>query len=234
MKHAIRDWIAFWNSENSIYVNARHRDVHYAAIADALAMYVPHRDAIVLDYGCGEALHAERVAARCKELILCEAAPAVRAQVAARFRDHSKITVRSPEEVLALPDASLDCIAMVSVAQYLSPEMLDSLLRQFRRLLRPQGMLVLGDIVPSGTSPLPDALALLRFAAENGFVTAALGGLARTAFSDYSKLRMSLGLSTYDAPAILAKLAAAGFAGERRPVNVGHNQRRMTFVGRPA
>ncbi|MEA2923566.1 MAG: hypothetical protein QOD25_688, partial [Alphaproteobacteria bacterium] len=22
------DWIAFWDSEHSIYVNARHRDVH--------------------------------------------------------------------------------------------------------------------------------------------------------------------------------------------------------------
>ena len=35
------DWITFWNSANSIYVNARHRDVHYRTIADDLAAYVP-------------------------------------------------------------------------------------------------------------------------------------------------------------------------------------------------
>ena len=29
------DWIAFWDSEHSIYVNARHRDVHYRTIAMA-------------------------------------------------------------------------------------------------------------------------------------------------------------------------------------------------------
>ena len=30
------DWIAFWDSEHSIYVNARHRDVHYRTIAQDL------------------------------------------------------------------------------------------------------------------------------------------------------------------------------------------------------
>jgi hypothetical protein len=31
----------------------------------------------------------------------------------------------------------------------------------------------------------------------------------------------------------LAKLAAAGFAGERAARNIGHNQGRMTFLARP-
>jgi hypothetical protein len=28
------DWISFWNSDHPIYVNARHRDVHYRGIAE--------------------------------------------------------------------------------------------------------------------------------------------------------------------------------------------------------
>jgi hypothetical protein len=52
------DWIAFWDSEHSIYVNARHRDVHYRRIAQDICAYVP-AGAAVLDYGCGEALHAD-------------------------------------------------------------------------------------------------------------------------------------------------------------------------------
>ncbi|HEX2215858.1 MAG TPA: hypothetical protein VHG27_04070, partial [Xanthobacteraceae bacterium] len=36
----MRAWIAFWNSENSIYVNARHRDVHYRLIAEHIAHFV--------------------------------------------------------------------------------------------------------------------------------------------------------------------------------------------------
>ena len=67
------DWISFWNSDHPIYVNARHRDVHYRGIADDVAAYVPP-GATVLDYGCGEALHAELIAAKAGRLILCEAA----------------------------------------------------------------------------------------------------------------------------------------------------------------
>ena len=35
------DWISFWNSDHPIYVNARHRDVHYRGIADDVSRYVP-------------------------------------------------------------------------------------------------------------------------------------------------------------------------------------------------
>ena len=63
------DWIAFWNSEHSIYVNARHRDVHYRTIAQDIRAVLPD-GARVLDYGCGEALHADLVAAPARWLIL--------------------------------------------------------------------------------------------------------------------------------------------------------------------
>src|SRR5258708_1956319 len=58
----MKDWVAYYDSDHSIYVNARHRNVHYARLAEAIASYVPSRAAAVLDYGCGEALHADRVA----------------------------------------------------------------------------------------------------------------------------------------------------------------------------
>ena len=58
------DWIAFWDSEHSIYVNARHRDVHYRRIAQDIRAHLP-AGAAVLDYGCGEALHADLVADVC-------------------------------------------------------------------------------------------------------------------------------------------------------------------------
>ena len=59
----MRDWISFWDSHHSIYVNARHFDVHYRTIADMIVRHLPSPDAVVLDFGCGEALHADRVAA---------------------------------------------------------------------------------------------------------------------------------------------------------------------------
>ena len=78
------------------------------------------------------------------------------------------------------------------------------------------------------------ALSLLRFGAANGFFWAAVGGLMRIFVSDYLRLKKTVGLSHYDEAAMLAKLKAAGFAAQRAPRNIGHNQRRMTFLARPA
>ena len=226
------DWISFWNSDHPIYVNAHHRDVHYRGIADDLSGHVTP-GAAVLDYGCGEAVHADRVAAKAGRLILCEAAPNVREHLATRFSSANNIEVKSPEQLAALPAGSLDLIVMHSVAQYLSQQEADALFAQFKLWLKPDGLFVLGDVIPPHVSPITDAVALLRFAAANGFLIAACIGLLRTTFSDYPKLRAKLGLTLYEEVAMGRKLEAAGFRVERARKNIGHSQARMTFLARP-
>src|SRR3982074_2303613 len=103
------DWVAFWDSDHSIYVNARHRDVHYRTIAQDICAHVPS-NAAVLDYGWGEALHADIVAATARRLILCEAAPMVRGALAERFAGNAGIEVRAPDELAALPAGSPDVV----------------------------------------------------------------------------------------------------------------------------
>jgi len=230
----MRDWIAFWDSNHSIYVNAQHFDVHYRTIADFIAGHVPSPSATVLDYGCGEALHADRVAAAAGRLILGEAAAKVRAALTARFKDNAKIEVRSPEEIATRPDGSIDLAVMISVVQYLDAQEFDAVLALFRRLLKPNGLLIIGDVVPPAVSPMGDTVALLRYGAANGFLGAALWGLVRTIFSPYSRLRSKLGLSLYSEAQMLQKLAAAGFAAARARANVGPNPARMTFLARRA
>jgi SAM-dependent methyltransferase len=227
------EWIAFWDSDHSIYVNARHKDVHYHAIAQDVLAYV-RPGARVLDYGCGEALHADLIATRARRLVLCDAAPTLRATLADRFAGRANIAVLAPEEVEALPADSFDVVVMHSVAQYLTPQELDGLLALFRRLSAPAGIILIGDVVPPHVSAITDATALLRFAAANGFLGAALAGLMRTLASDYWRLRSKLGLTRYEESAMIAKLAAAALSARRAPANIGHNQARMTFVARPA
>ncbi|MEA2946418.1 MAG: hypothetical protein QOI40_1748, partial [Alphaproteobacteria bacterium] len=226
------DWVAFWDSQHSIYVNARHRDVHYRTIAQDIAAHVTS-GASVLDYGCGEALHADLVAAPARRVILCEAAPMVRAALAERYAGHAKIEVRSPDEIAALPAGSVDVVVLHSVAQYLTSEELDQTLARFHRLLADNGLLILGDVIPPGVSALTDATALIRFASANGFLGAALVGLARTVLSDYWRLRSQLGLTRYGEAAIVQKLGSAGFSARRASANIGHNPARMTFLARP-
>jgi SAM-dependent methyltransferase len=227
------DWIAFWNSNHSIYVNDRHRDVHYRAIADDIAAYVPFPGATVVDFGCGEALHADRIADVAGRLILVDAADKVRAGLAARFKDDARIELRSPQQLTECSDRSVDLVVMNSVAQYLNSSELSALLVLFHRLLRPDGLLVIGDVVPPNLSPATDALALLEFAVRGGFFGAAIVGLVRTITSDYRKLRTTVGLAHYEEQAMIGRLEAAGFAAKRAVVNIGHNQARMTFLARP-
>ncbi|HXW24122.1 MAG TPA: methyltransferase domain-containing protein, partial [Xanthobacteraceae bacterium] len=182
----MRDWVSFWDSDHSIYVNARHFDVHYRTIADMIVRHVPSPDASVLDFGSGEALHADRVAAACRRLVLVDAAPKVRAGLLARFNGHPAIEVRAPGELAEFPDRSIDLAVMHSVAQYVSSSQFSALLVLFRRLLRPGGLLLIGDVVPPQVSALTDAVALLRYGAANGFLFAAIRGLYRTAMSDYT------------------------------------------------
>lgn len=227
------DWITFFDSDHAIYVNARHKEVHAQITGDGMLAYIADGEH-VLDYGCGEAAYAERVAERVGRLFLCEAAPNLRERLSLRVARNEKISVLTPEQASALPDHSLDVVILHSVSQYLSPYLTDDLFLLFRRLLRPTGRLVVGDVVQPGTPAWKDALALLRFGARDGFFIAAVIGLFRTAFSDYSRLRKDAGLTRYSEQQMLDKLTAAGFSPRRAPTNIGHLQTRMTFVATPA
>lgn len=225
-------WREFWNADTPIYVNDRHKSVHYQRIASDIEKLLPGQGAHVVDYGCGEALAAGRVAARCGHLYLCDGAEVVRDRLRQRLAAIANVTILSPEEFDAVPDRSIDVIVVNSVVQYLSKDQLADCLAQWHRKLEPSGRLVIADVIPHAIGPLTDAAALLRFAAANGFLFAALAGLVRTFFSDYRRVRAQLGLAHYSEAELLTVLRDAGFAAERMSWNFGHNSARMAFEAR--
>lgn len=226
------EWIDYYDSTHTIYASKRHRDLHFEIIARDIIGYIPSRDAVVLDYSCGEALSAAKVAEACGMLILAEPAPGVRGRLIARFAPNTKIRVRSLDDVRKMHETSIDLVVMNSVAQYMTPQELDSALAVIKRLLKPTGRLVLGDILRPEVGMGRDVVALLRFAAKHGFLKDALIGLASTALSDYRQLRAKVGLTRYREDEIIEKLVAAGFSASRAPRNIGHNPWRMTFLAR--
>jgi SAM-dependent methyltransferase len=227
----MKSWLDFWNTENPIYANDRHKVLHYQRIAKDISTLISDRDSIVLDYGSGEALCADLVANHCTRLFLCDGAPNVREKLTAQFAENRKISVQSPEDVAKLSDNSLDLIVMHSMAQYLDLSTFEDLLKTLSEKLKPGGRLVLGDILPKDLSPITDAKALLAFGASGGFLIAAFSGLVRTALSDYRKIREQLGLATYDEAEIIALLEKHGLTARRLEHNPGHNQARMAFAG---
>jgi len=228
------DWIDYYDSTHTIYASKRHRDLHFQIIAKDIIGYIPSKDAVVLDYACGEALAAAKVADACSTLFLVEPAPGVRGRLISRFAPNTKIRVRSLDELKNMAEKSIDLVVMNSVAQYLTPGELDSAFAVVRRLVKPAGRLVLGDILRPNVGMPADVIALLRFAGRHGFLKDALYGLLSTALSDYRELRSRLGLQRYSEADMIAKLAKAGFSASRAPVNIGHNPWRMTFVARHA
>jgi ubiquinone/menaquinone biosynthesis C-methylase UbiE len=228
------DWIDYYDSTHTIYASKRHRDLHFEVIARDIIGYVSSPDSVVLDYSCGEALSASKVADACGMLILAEPAPGVRGRLIARFAPNTKIRVRSLEDVRKMHEKSIDLVVMNSVAQYMTPAELDAALATIKRLLKPAGRLVLGDILRPEVGMLTDVTALLRFAAANGFLKDALIGLLSTLLSDYRQLRSKVGLQRYSEEEITAKLAAAGLTASRAHQNIGHNPWRMTLVARHA
>jgi ubiquinone/menaquinone biosynthesis C-methylase UbiE len=226
------DWIDYYDSTHTIYASKRHRDLHFEVIASDIIGYISSPEATVLDYACGEALSAAKVADACGKLILAEPAPGVRGRLIARFAPNMKIRVRSLDDLRKMQEKSVDLAVMNSVAQYMTLDEFDAALAVVRRLLKPSGRLVLGDILRPEVGMLRDVFALLRFAAAHGFLKDALIGLISTALSDYRQLRSRVGLQRYSEAEIVAKLARAGFTASRAHFNIGHNPWRMTFVAR--
>ena len=226
------EWIDYYDSTHTIYASKLHRDLHFQIIARDIIGYISSPDAIVLDYACGEALSAAKVADACAKLYLAEPAPGVRGRLIARFAPNTKIRVRSLDDLRNMDEKSIDLVIMNSVAQYMTQEELDSAFMVIRRLLQPSGRLVVGDILRPEVGMGRDVLALLKFASSHGFLTDALYGLASTALSDYRQLRTRVGLQRYSESEMIAKLGRAGFTASRAENNIGHNPWRMTFVAR--
>jgi ubiquinone/menaquinone biosynthesis C-methylase UbiE len=226
------DWIDYYDSTHTIYASRLHRDLHFQVVARDIIGYISSSDAVVLDYSCGEALSAARVAEACGKLYLAEPAPGVRGRLIARFAPNTRIRVRSLEDLRKMDEKSVDLAVMNSVAQYMTPAELDIAFAVIRRLLKPGGRLVLGDILRPEVGMVRDVIALLRFAATHGFLKDALIGLVSTALSDYRQLRSRVGLQRYSETEMVAKLAKSGFTGSRAHFNIGHNPWRMTFVAR--
>ena len=228
------DWIEYYDSTHTIYASKLHRDLHFEVVARDIIGYIASNDAVVLDYACGEALSAAKVAEACHMLFLAEPAPGVRGRLIARFAPNTRIRVRSLEDLRKMPEKSIDLVVMNSVAQYMTPDELDTALAVVRRLMKQTGRLVIGDILRPEVGMFTDVIALLRFAAKHGFLKDALVGLVSTALSDYRLLRSKVGLQRYSEAEITAKLANSGFSASRAHVNIGHNPWRMTFVARHA
>ncbi len=125
----MKEWIDYYDTAHSIYVNARHRDVHFRRHCPSYRGAYPLARRRGAGLSPAARLFADEVAAACRQLILVEPAPNLRARLSERFSGKNpRIVVRAPEDLAAMPEASVDLIAMVSVVQYMTRAELEAAL----------------------------------------------------------------------------------------------------------
>jgi SAM-dependent methyltransferase len=227
----MQSWLDFWNAPNAIYVSRRHQNAHYAKVLSGVRRFVPAGGtAVVLDWGCGDALAANDLAKTCRTLLLFDRADNTRRRLLSNYAGSPKIRVLGDVELDAVPPASVDLIIVNSVVQYLDQRQFAEALHVFHRLLKSDGKLLLGDIVVPDTPLLSHVTTFLRFAWQNGFFIAAVFGLARNFFSPYRKLCRDAGYTCYTESEMLVVLNKNGFIGERLKSNIAVSQLRSAYL----
>jgi SAM-dependent methyltransferase len=222
----------FWNGDQVPYVNSRHRALYYADVGKEIAALISSPEALLLDYGCGEALAADFLAEKCGRLYLYDPIAKIETLLRARHKANSKIAVLDRTGLETLPDSSLDLMICNSILQYLSRDECGALVTYAAAKLKLGGRLVVADIIPPHVDALTDSWALVEFAYRGGFLLAALRGLFATFFSRYRRTRGRMGPTTFAIPDMQRLLATRGFEARRLDRNIGHNQARMTFIAK--
>jgi SAM-dependent methyltransferase len=224
-------WKEFWNRKNRIYVSERHLNAYYEGLIRGLKRLLPQKRPLeLLDYGCGEARGAAKLAGDGVRIRLYDAVPYMRERAKEHVHGIDEARVLEDEEFAALAPESFDVIFVYSVLQYLPKEEFQTLLARFHVLLRQGGMLILGDVVPPHVSMLADVRDLLSAGLKHGFLVRAVMSLALTFFSEYRGIRKTNGFTTYEEREMLDLLKAVGFNAQREAKNIGFGRERMLFI----
>src|SRR5580692_224341 len=100
-------WLSYWDAPNRIFANERHKLANYDVVLAGVWPYLPGRSGTVLDWGCGDALAAERIADQAGTVLLYDGAASARVRLRARYGSHSRIRI--------LSDLSRDEVATESI-----------------------------------------------------------------------------------------------------------------------
>jgi SAM-dependent methyltransferase len=225
--------VRYWGAQNRIFSNERRKLAYYDMMFAGVQPYLPGLSGTVLDWGCGDALAAGRIADQAETVLLYDAAASTRYRLQARYRRHPRIRVLWNLSLDEVASASVDLIVANSVVQSLSTEYFDDILRLFYLLLKPGGSVLLVDIVNPGAGTLNHAATFLHFAWSRGFLLSAIRAIVQTFAPPYRKLqRREVGLFTYTPAQMLDMLISRGFSAEKLSCNVVVNDLRSSYLAR--
>jgi SAM-dependent methyltransferase len=148
-------WRAFWDdlatSRNPIAATDRPMvspETYALYSTDIIEKLALCKDDIVLDIGCGTALIAVRLAEHVQLVYATDFSPTM--MRAARLNSVSRENIRLAAcDSIAVPfrDGAFSKIIIYGVAQYLSQHQMQQMLQEAKRLVQPNGLIMLGEVV---------------------------------------------------------------------------------------
>jgi len=227
----MKSWFDYWNRPNGIFVSETHKRAHYRHIFSNVLPFLPRGSgSAMLDWGCGEAFAADWMAAECERIYLYDPADVVRARLRERYKDHRRIVVIGGDQVNGLPSECLDLILINSVFQYLTQEQLVTALLDLRRLLKPVGRFLIGDLIAPCTAMWQHVRIFLTFAYREGFLMSAIAGLVGTFLPSYNSLKRQHDLSEYSEAELLRIFELCKLNGRRLPRNIAVSPIRSSYI----
>jgi SAM-dependent methyltransferase len=224
-------WLDFWNAPDEIFVHPAHMRRHFHRLTEGFFRYAPQvENGRLLDYGCGEALAAERFTAEGLTTLLYDRSDYYRELVRKNYAGKEQIVVLDDAALEALPERSLDYMLLCSVIQYLDDRELQAVFQVARSRLKPGGLLILADVIPPHVSLFRDVYDLLRAALRGGYLLPTVRALASLPFSKYRRARQENALRYYAESELRARLKAFGFSMTVAERNFGWSDSRKTYL----
>src|SRR5262249_28259268 len=118
-RERMSSWLGYWDAPHTIYVNERHKHAYFDVVLAGVRPHLPGADSVVLDWGCGEALAAQRMAEIAGMLLLYDAAPSTRERLRQFNRADPRIRILDDNELAHVAAESIDLVIVNSVLQYL-------------------------------------------------------------------------------------------------------------------
>ena len=230
-----RGWLAYFDRLGSSPVHLAQA-AHYVRSLDAEVGLEPTQR--VLDVGCGAGAVAALLAPRVAEIWWWDPSPNMRSLAEGSTGDHPNARFCDLGAAPSGPGdgaplgAPFDLILVNSVAQYMAPEELRGWLPRWRRMLAPNGRVVISDLIPPSHSSSFDIVDLFRFGVRHGspirVVRDSLGDVR-----EYRRTSRDVPLVRVGIQELTAHAAEAGLETEALPRNLTHFRKRWTAILRP-
>ncbi|MFL5744963.1 MAG: class I SAM-dependent methyltransferase [Niastella sp.] len=187
-------WGNFWQDQRlSFYAVMKMATSYFVLKFEKLYPLQPTDQ--LFDYGCGPGFVADSLATKSIQLTGADIndffiKECRKNHPASRFLLITTDTATN-KKILgeALNGKHFDYILLLSIIQYFkSANDLDEVIGMLRHYLKPQGKLIIADVLDENTSSLKDAFSLLMYCIKRGRIGAFAGFISYLLFSDYRKI----------------------------------------------